>query len=261
MPTQQDTTDLASLVTTNVAGGVATITLNSERNRNALSARLRSELHAAVVAVLADDQARVVVLTHAGPVFCAGGDLKEAREAGIGSSADFTSVLDLLWSAHKPTIARLAGPARAGGIGLVAACDFAVAADSVTFAFTEVRIGVVPAIISAPLRHRVIGHALHRLFLTGETFDAARAVDLGLLSHSVSSETLDEQVASIVGDLLQAAPGALAVAKGLVRVGTLTAELDAMEELSHRCFESPEGREGVRAFVEKRKPAWVSDAR
>lgn len=126
--------------------GVATLTLDSPLNRNALSAQLRDELWERLQDALNDDRIRVVILTHTGPVFCAGADLKEAREPGgqKGSTDEFINTLDALWQSGKPSIARLAGPARAGGIGLMAACDFAVASHSATFRFRRCASGLFP---------------------------------------------------------------------------------------------------------------------
>lgn len=247
----------SQLVRLDVTDGVATVTLDSPANRNALSAQLRSELLAQIRRALDLDTVRVLVLTHTGPAFCAGADLREAR-SGPATGPDFTTVLELLWSAPVPVIARLAGPARAGGVGLVAACDFAVAADSVTFAFTEVRLGVIPAVISAPLRHRVAAPLLHRLFLTGETFDAARAASLGLLSSIAPLERLDEEVQELVDMLQLGAPGAMAACKRLMQVSTLQPELDSLQELSAHHFTSEEGREGVLSFTERRAPVWAT---
>lgn len=251
--------DTDELVHLGFAGGVATITLDSPHNRNALSAQLRKELLEQVETAVGDPAVRVIVVTHAGSVFCAGADLKEARRDGPGPGDELPTVLELLWTSSKPVVARLAGPARAGGIGLVAVCDFAVASDTVTFAFSEVRIGVVPAIISVPLRHRVLPHALHRLFLTGETFSARHAVDIGLLSSTVPAADLDVEVRRLVDTLLLGAPGALAGTKQvlLAQAPSLAAELAAMHAVSVRYFASPEGQEGMQAFAEKRPPSWV----
>jgi methylglutaconyl-CoA hydratase len=241
-----------------IEGGIATITLNSAYNRNALSAQLRQELAAHVRTALADDAARIILLTHTGTVFCAGADLKESRE-GSAPATDFIELLDALWSSPKPVIGRLAGSARAGGIGLVAICDLVIAVRDATFAFAEVRLGVVPAVISVPLRHRLQPHALRRLFLTGETFTACQAVDAGLLTAAVPAEELDREVARFTSMLLRGAPGALAATRLLLngRVPSIRAELDEMLTLSAEHFASEEGREGLRAFAEKRLPNWV----
>ncbi|MGH3565573.1 MAG: enoyl-CoA hydratase-related protein [Pseudonocardia sp.] len=252
----------AALVHLNVATGVATITLDSPANRNALSAQLRGELIAHLDAALADDAVRVVVLTHAGRVFCAGMDLKESRGAGAQAVNEFPRILETLWTSHKPVIARLGGPARAGGVGIVAACDIAVAAEDATFAFSEVRIGVVPAIISVTVLPRLLPHAAHELFLTGETFDAHRAARIGLINSAVPADELDTEVAHYVEMLRLGAPGALAATKQMLRDERPTAmgaQFAEMLDLSARHFAGAEGREGMRAFAEKRPPAWAVD--
>ncbi|MEE2031258.1 enoyl-CoA hydratase-related protein [Rhodococcus chondri] len=257
--TAADTVGRRSLVRSTVTEGVATVTLDSPGNRNALSAGLCAQLLAALTTVVQDDEVRVVVLTHTGPVFCAGADLKEDPERKAAAARDFSAVLELLWTCPKPVVARLAGPVRAGGTGLVAACDFAVAVDTVSFAFTEVRIGVVPAVISVPLRHRVVPHALYRLFLTGETFDAPHAASIGLLSAVAPVDGLDAEIDRLVEMLLLSGPQAWTGTKQLLRSGSesITAELSTMQELSAQYFRSDEAREGIRSFAERRRPAWA----
>lgn len=253
---------MTELVHLDVAAGVATITLDSPDNRNALSAQLRRELLARLDAAIADDAARVIVLAHTGRVFCAGMDLKESRGAGAGSQGvnEVPAILQRIWDSPTPVVARVAGAARAGGVGLVAACDVAVAAEGVTFAFSEVRIGVVPAVISVTVLPRLLPRAAHELFLTGETFDAARAVTVGLVNASVPAEGLDAAVARYAGMLRLGAPGALAATKEMLRAPRPAAMADrfaAMQELSAGFFAGEEGQEGMRAFAEKRPPSWV----
>jgi methylglutaconyl-CoA hydratase len=257
------TTTDTELVHLEIADGVATVTLDSPANRNALSARLRGELRAHLESAITADDARVIVLTHTGTVFCAGMDLKESRGAGAADQGvnDFPDIMRMIWTSPTPVIARLAGPARAGGVGLVAVCDLAVAAESVSFAFSEVRIGVVPAVISVPLIHRVQPAALYELFLTGEPFDARRAAEIGLISRAVPAESLDAGVARYVEMLRLGAPGALAATKDLLRgpsARTMADELAAMTTFSAERFASEEGQEGIRAFTEKRTPSWLS---
>ncbi|HEY7813672.1 MAG TPA: enoyl-CoA hydratase-related protein [Nakamurella sp.] len=250
------------LVHLSTDSAVATITLDSPANRNALSARLRRELLAHLDAAIADPAARVIVLTHTGPVFCSGMDLKESSGAAAGDQGvnELPRILQTLWSSGKPVVARLAGPARAGGIGIVAACDLAVAVDTATFAFTEVRIGVIPAVISAVLLPRLALRAAHELFLTGETFDARRAVEIGLLNRCVPAAGLDDEVARFVDMLLLGAPGALDGTKRLLRRprGDLPGDLAALTTISAGYFAGAEAQEGMAAFREKRRPAWVS---
>jgi methylglutaconyl-CoA hydratase len=255
---------MTELVHLDVAGGVATITLDSPHNRNALSAQLRRELLAHLDAAIADDAARVIVLTSAGRVFCSGMDLKESRGAGVSDQgvAGFPAVLERIWGSPTPVLARVAGPARAGGVGLIAACDVAVVAEDATFAFSEVRIGVVPAVISVTVLPRLLPRAAHELFLTGETFDGGRAARIGLANSAVPGPDLDAEVDRYVGMLRLGAPGALAATKEMLRrerpaaLGTQFAE---MQELSARFFAGDEGQEGMRAFAEKRTPSWVPE--
>lgn len=250
----------AALVRHAVEGGIATVTLDSPHNRNALSARLRSKLLEQLMAALSNESVRVVVLTHAGPVFCAGADLKEASSAVPPVGAEFTSILEAIWLSPKPVVARVAGPARAGGLGLVAACDIALASQAATFALTEVHIGVVAAVISVTLLPRLLPRAAQELFLTGETFDAKRAVAVGLLNRAVPAYDLDEEVRRYADMLALGAPNALAASKELLRqskASSIGNDLAAMRTLSERHFASEEGRERIQSFVEKRPAAWV----
>lgn len=250
------------LVHLDVDAGIATITLDSPANRNALSAQLRRELQAHLDTAIADDAARVIVLTHTGRVFCAGMDLKESRGAGATGQGvnEFPAILERVWTSPKPVVARVAGPARAGGVGLVAACDIAVSAAEATYAFSEVRIGVIPAVISVTVLPRLTARAAHELFLTGETFDGTRAAEIGLVNSAVPAEQLDAEVARYVEALRLGAPGALAAAKEMLRrerPSTMAADFAEMQELSAKFFASAEGQEGITAFAEKRKPSWV----
>ncbi len=243
----------AELVHLTVQSGIATITLDSPANRNALSARLQAELHDALERSTGDDSARVVVLDHTGPVFCAGMDLTAPRDA----VNEFPRILERIWTHPKPVVAKLAGPARAGGVGIVAAADIAVAAHDVTFAFTEVRVGVVPAMISVTVLPRLVRHAAHELLLTGETFNATRAVAVGLLNSAVPAEQLDAEVDRYTGMLVKGGPEALALTKQLLHAPAMTRDFATMLELSAARFASAEGQEGIRAFAEKRPASWV----
>ena len=248
------------LVQVQVTDGVATLTLDSPANRNALSRALRAQLRTALTEALADDAVRVVVLDHTGRVFCSGMDL---REAAGGSAADqgvheFPELLELLWNSPAPVVAAVRGPARAGGVGLLAACDVVVAGRSATFAFSEVRIGVVPAVISAVCRPRMLPHVVHRLMLTGEVFDAATAAAGGLVDLAVDDGEVSATVAAQVRALAAGAPAALAQTKLLLRAGSdLAGQFPALLELSSRFFASAEGQEGIAAFREKRPASWV----
>ncbi len=158
---------MTGLVRWETAGQLATITLDSPANRNALSTALLTQLHDALAGALTDPAVRVIVLTGSGPVFCAGADLKESRQHPAAAAALFPQILQLIWDSDKPVICRANGTARAGGIGLIAACDIAIAPESATFAFTEVRIGAAAAIIAVTCLRRMEPRAAHEYFLTG----------------------------------------------------------------------------------------------
>jgi methylglutaconyl-CoA hydratase len=251
---------LAVLVREQTSGRIRTVTLDSPDNANALSIALLTQLRAALEDAMRDPGVRVVVLTGAGKVFCAGADLKEALANPSGATGLMSGVVQLLWDSSKPVICRVNGATRAGGIGLVAACDVAIAADRATFAFSEVRIGVVPAVISVPCLRRMPSRAAAEYFLTGEVFDARRAAEIGLLTRAVTADDLDAEVARYAGLMLRGAPGALAATKGVLRdvpAQGVAAGLAAMAELSGQFFGSDEAREGMSAFAAKRDPAWV----
>jgi methylglutaconyl-CoA hydratase len=254
------------LVRVEIADGVATVTLDSPDNRNALSSALIDALIAAVESAGADDRVRVVVLGHTGTVFCSGADLKETAAAlstGDVPAARMGLALAALWESPKPVVARIGGAARAGGLGLVAAADIAVCTTEATFAFSEVRLGVIPAVISATVLPRLAPRAANELFLTGETFDGARAAEIGLVTAAVPATDLDATVARYVAALIRGAPVALAAAKALLRRGATRPLRDELAELTResvRFFTSDEAREGVQAYFEKRDPAWVHQA-
>ncbi|GAA3540698.1 enoyl-CoA hydratase family protein [Nonomuraea rosea] len=252
---------MTSLVHKDLAAGVATITLDSPPNRNALSVRLLAELAGHLAWALAEPAARVIVLTATGTVFSSGADLKEQRAAGAPITGALPDIMTMLWESPKPAICRLNGTARAGGLGLVASCDFAIAPLTASFAFTEVRLGVVPAMISVPVLRRLDPRAAAEYFLTGEVFDAARAAEIGLLSRAVPEEELDATVAHYAGMLMKGGPEAVALTKQLVReVPQVSFEegLRRMTELSAQRFTSEEGQEGIAAFRDKRPPAWTT---
>lgn len=253
------------LVHFEVADGVGTITLDSPHNRNALSAQLRRELKGHLDAATNDDAVRVIVLAHTGKVFCAGMDLKESRSADSDQQGvnEFPALLEQIWTSPKPVVAKVAGPARAGGVGLVAACDIAVAAETATFAFTEVRIGVVPAVISVTVLPRLNARQAHELFLTGETFDGRRAAEIGLLNSAVPADDLDAEVKRFTDMLALGGPIALAATKAMLtgqRPESMNDDFAEMLQLSARHFAGEEGQEGIAAFAEKRKPGWVPEA-
>lgn len=242
-----------------VADAIATITLDSQHNRNALSRQLLAELHRAL-----DDAetagVRAVVLTHVGPAFCAGADLKERSTQGSTptDSGPFVQILERLMDTPRPTIAAVKGAVRAGGIGLMASCDLVVVDAATTFALTEVRIGVAPAIISVPILRRVAPSRIAAAMLTGEQFDAAEARSIGLVSHV--TDDVDATVDELVGGIRAGAPRAVAETKRLLHtVGDMerSAAFEAMGVLSNEMFNSDDAAEGMAAFVERRRPRWA----
>lgn len=262
------------LVRAHTEGGVATITLDSPHNRNALSHQLVRELHEALTAATEEDAVRCVVLTHTGGTFCAGADLSEASsdQGGPGTqggpeaqAAERTRVfLDLMRAiiAHpKPVIAALDGHVRAGGMGLVAACDLAVAGPSSTFALTEVRLGLAAAMISVPLEARVNPRDLTRALLTGEKFDAGHARAIGLLSDA--ADDVPAAIDELVAAFRPCSPQGLTENKALL-AAPLLARLDERGEelagITARLFTTPEVAEGMTAFLERRPPSWAVDA-
>ncbi len=253
------------LVHLEVAGGVGTITLDSPHNRNALSRQLIADLDRHLTAALEDPGVRVIVLTGAGPAFCSGADLKERRDTDSipppGRPGGLVPILTAMWEGPKPIVGRINGAARAGGLGLVAACDIAVAVESATFAVNEVRIGVIPAVIAVVLVPKIGQTRAMELCLTGDPFDARAAVAHGLLNAVAPDDRLDEAVGRYVASLLKGAPGALAGCKRLVRDVTklaMEAAFVEMAERSARFFASDEAREGMSAFAEKRPPRWAA---
>lgn len=252
-----------ALVRVATARGVTTLTLDSPHNRNALSTPLMTELLDGIAAAVADEAVRVIVLDHTGPVFCSGADLKETAAAyasGTVPAGMLGDVLAAVSECPKPVVARVAGPARAGGLGLIAAADIAVCAQDATFAFTEVRIGVIPAVISATVLPRLAPRAAAELYLTGQTFDGRRAEQVGLVTAAVPAEALDATVRDYCAALVRGGPRALAGAKELLRrtpATTVREEVSHLAALSTGYFLSDEGREGVLAFREKRSPSWV----
>ena len=251
------------LVRVETGQGVTMLTLDSPHNRNALSTPLMTQLVDGLSAAESDDEVRVVVLSHTGPVFCSGADLKETAAAYASGQVPVAMLADVLakiWEFPKPVVARVGGAARAGGLGLIAAADIAICAEDATFAFTEVRLGVVPAVISATVLPRLQPRAAVELFLTGDTFDGRRAAQVGLVTAAAPAASLDATVAAYCAALVRGAPRALAGTKGLLHrrsAATVREDLAELSALSVDYFLSEEGREGVQAFREKRDPWWV----
>ncbi|MGW0841994.1 enoyl-CoA hydratase family protein [Streptomyces sp. NPDC002787] len=246
-------TDTEPLVRTAHHRGVTTLTLDSPANRNALSAGLVTELRDALKRCGKNDTVRAVVLTHTGTTFCAGADLRDPPDPKA-----LVRLFRQLLKLPQPVVARVTGHVRAGGLGLLGACDIAAAGAEATFAFTEVRIGVAPAVISLTLRPRTDPRALARYYLTGETFGSAEAARIGLLTEAGAD--VDDVLAPVLDGLRRASPRALAETKHLLTAKVLeNFDLDAGEltRLSSRLFASAEAREGMTAFLERRDPGWV----
>ncbi|MDX2552215.1 enoyl-CoA hydratase family protein [Streptomyces stelliscabiei] len=246
-------TDTEPLVRTAHHRGITTLTLDSPANRNALSAALVAALRDALDGCGKDDAVRAVVLTHTGNTFCAGADLRDPPDPQALVDL-FRQLLEL----PKPVVARVTGHVRAGGLGLLGACDIAAAGPEVTFALTEVRIGVAPAVISLTLRPRTDPRALARYYLTGEKFGPAEAARIGLITDAGAE--VDAVLEPVLDGLRRASPRALAEAKQLLTTKVLeNFDRDAGEltRLSSRLFASADAREGMTAFLERREPGWV----
>lgn len=240
------------------ADGMLAITLADEIGRNVLSVSLMRAFMAALDRAAHDDAVRLVLVNHVGSIFCAGADLKAAPDA---SAADlFAALLRQIQTCQKPTIARIDGQAIGGGVGLAAAFDISIVSDTSKFGFTEVRLGVVPAVISAVCLPKMRRSDALEAFLRGNRFDGRRAAELGLVTRAVPAGRLDDEIAAIIADIRLGGPAALAVAKQIVeQVPRMLPQdaLVAMAELSARVFASPEARSGTAAFKERRPPPWV----
>jgi methylglutaconyl-CoA hydratase len=242
------------------AGGVATLTMDQPGNRNVLTPALLNGLADGLDRAVADPDVRVVVLTSSGNVFCAGADLTAGGTAVTAARTSLAQILAAIQDAPKPVVARIPGHCFGGGVGLAAACDLSVAADTARFGFTEVRVGVAPAIVSVVCLPKLRRGDALELFLSGERISAARAAGVGLITRAVPAAELDPAVKQIVSLLLAGAPGALAAAKRLVYSvpGMPRAEAFAhTTELSRSLFGSGEAAEGMAAFREKRPPSWA----
>lgn len=239
----------------------AWITLDRAEKRNALSPDMLRDLDAAIDRALEDESARSIVVTGRGPAFCAGADLELGRElASAAGRNPFAAVLEKLQSSPKPVIAAVNGAAFGGGIGLVAAADVAVASKSAVFSFSEVRLGLVPAMISVFVLPKIGPHHARRLFTTGSRFGAGEALDVGLLHRTVDAEELEGAVSQECSAIALGGPEAVAAAKRLAFEMPQLAHGEALDRASALFAErvsSAEGREGMAAFREKREPAWV----
>lgn len=245
----------AELVHVERAEGLATVVLDSPANRNALGRTLTGQLLEALVTVGDDDLVRVVLLRSSTPVFCSGADMREAVEVGMEeTSRRMVAVQRTIVALPKPVVVRLDGSVRAGGLGLVGAADVVVSAGSVTFAFTEVRLGLAAATISLTCLPRLGDRAAALRFLGGETFDAREAERIGLVTRTVPDAGVDAAVDEVVTALLRGTPQGLRETKAVLTAGLL-AHIDSrgeqMAELSARLFASDESRAAMRAFLDK----------
>jgi methylglutaconyl-CoA hydratase len=248
--------------------GISTVTLNRPDVRNAFNAEVIAELTAVFVEIGKRDEVRCVVLAGNGPAFCAGADLNwmkgvasYTREENIEDASAMGRMLEAIWRCPLPTIARVHGDTYAGGTGLVAACDIAVAADAAFFCLSEVKLGLIPATISPYVIRAMGARAAHRYFLSAERFSAAEALRIGFVHEVVKAEALDAKVGEIAGALVQAGPQAVKACKKLLHD---VAGHDITAGLVRRTVEgiadiraSDEGREGLQSFLGKRKPSWI----
>lgn len=256
-------------IVTEVDSGVGIITLNRADRHNAFDGQTVGELIQALAGMAGDSAVRVVVLSSAGKTFCAGADLEWMRTAAKWTSAEneadarvLAEMLHRLASLPKPTIARVQGSAYGGGVGLIAACDIAVATFDAQFALSEVKLGLIPATIAPHVIAAIGERHARRYMLTAERFSAAEAYRLGLLHEMVADEAaLDQALGAVIDALLGNGPGALAECKDLIRtVAHHTLDAGLIAETARRIARvraSEEGRQGIAAFLEGRKPNWV----
>ncbi len=252
------------------SGGFATLTLDSPHNRNAISTRLVDELRRGLADAAADEDVRAVVLAHTGGTFCAGADLSEAGSVGAESdpatlaaarTMQMTDLLRAFLELPKPIVGKVDGHVRAGGMGLVGACDLVAAGPASTFALTEARLGLAASIVSLTVLPRMTSRAAGRYFLTGEKFGPAEAESVGLVT--AATEDVETTVSGWLGELARASPQGLAESKHLTTMRMLVdfdrygAELAGQ---SARLFGSAEAIEGMAAFLQRRSPSWVPTA-
>jgi enoyl-CoA hydratase len=255
---------MKTVVHYSVEGPVARLTLDSPDNRNALSKALVSQLRQGLVDASDDSAVRAVVLGHTGGTFCAGADLSEASSGDAGETVahnarELTSVLRSILEMPKPVIGAIDGHVRAGGLGLVGACDIVVAGRGSTFALTEARIGVAPSIISLTLLPKMSARAAGRYFVTGEKFGADVAAEIGLVTVAVAD--VNATVAELTAEIAKGSPQGLAASKRLTTAPILNAfdrQAEALTRQSAELFVSDEAREGMLSFLQKRPPNWVN---
>ncbi|MBK6502951.1 MAG: enoyl-CoA hydratase family protein [Candidatus Microthrix sp.] len=250
----------APLVLRHDADRIATLTLDSPENRNALSSRLVGELAGHLRDIEADDTVRAVVLTHTSNTFCAGADLAEgAREGGPAKGvARLVALLRQIVELDKPVVAKVEGNVRAGGLGLFAACDVSVAGLTSSFALTKARLGLSPAVISLTVLARLTDRAASRYYLTGDRFDAAEAERIGLVT--IATEDPDEAVAGLAASFRKCSPQGLAASKQLAThriLATFDSDAERLIERSAALFSSEDAQEGIASFLERRPPSWA----
>lgn len=255
------------VVRTESKGTARWIILDRPEIRNALSAELVRQAREALHAAVGAPAVRSVVVTGAGKAFSAGADLNEMKasrsatyQENVENALQTSSLFYEIAAAPKPVIARIHGPAMAGALGIISACDLTVAASGISFAFTEARLGIAPAMISPFVIRRVGAARAQRLFLTGETFSAEDAERFGLIDRVVAPERLDETVESICRELERCAPGALAAVKEIVATvlsGAPESNRRYTAEMLAKMRAGEEGQEGMAAFFEKRPPRWA----
>ena len=248
-------------------GGLARLVLARPQVRNAFNARMIADLTAACGQLAADADLRAVVLSGEGKVFCAGADVSWMRDSAAATQAEnrddarrMAAMFRALDELPVPVVGRVQRAAFGGGVGLIACCDVIVAADDARFSFSEVKLGILPAVISTFALRKIGPGQARRWFLTGETFDAARAREIGLVHEVVAEDRLDAAVQEVVDVLLANGPRAMREAKALIRrlagFGDPAAAVEHCAETIARVRVSPEAQEGLRAFLEKRHPAW-----
>ena len=248
-------------------GAVATVTLRRPERRNALDPALLEELAESFLGVSGEADVRVVVLRGEGPAFCAGADLdwmaasrELSRQENVADAERMAAAFEAVDACPKGVVARVHGAAFGGGAGLVACADVAVAAEGTTFAFSEVRLGLLPATISPYVLRSIGPGATRALFTSGRRFDAEEARRLGLVHAVASEDRLDAAVAEVVGSLLEAGPEAVTECKRLVREATSGMMLADLPERIALARTGAEGREGVAAFLERRSPSWSAES-
>ena len=246
-----------------IRNGAAWITLNRPQNRNALSAVLVSELYDHLLAANEDPAARAIVVTGTDPAFCAGADLKSPPGASVEGrrSVPYPQVLTTIMESPKPVIAAVNGAAFAGGLGLVGASDIVVASAEAQFSFSEVRIGVIPAVISVVCVSKLGTHHAMRLFVTGARFSGVEAVEMGLAHRAVARAELERAVNEELDMINRGGPNAVVECKKLVRrvpqYANMEEAFNDTAQWSGRMFRSDEAAEGMAAFRQKRDPSWI----